>query len=164
MNDTPETVTVLKVPTGLQIPPAMQEAQEHLLGRLSSDGSTLANNMQASINSQATALIFAVTGAIPQSIEDWQAIPTKNYAGTLTLQIMQPTTRTTAHIDDVVVDTGHEGQGIGKKLMAKAIEIGRKNGVTRFDLTSQPDKIAAQVLYEKVGFKKRETNNWRLEA
>jgi len=61
----------------------------------------------------------------------------------------------------VIVDENYEGRGVGKKLMYKSIEIAQENDVKQLDLTSQPKREAAQFLYEKVGFKKRETNNWR---
>jgi ribosomal protein S18 acetylase RimI-like enzyme len=106
----------------------------------------------------------AIVGDVPESNEDWQTISAESYVGTVTLMMLQTTVHNVAHIDEIVVESGHEGKGIGKKLMLKAIQIGHENGITRFDLTSRADKVAAQALYEKVGFTKRETNVWRFEG
>lgn len=159
MND---TITIVRVPTGIHVPQAMYDAQERLLGRL--DHVDAVSNLQALVNSTGTELIFAVVDYEPLSEDDWHSIPGDAYAGTLTLSIMQSSSGSVAHIDDVVVDSRHEGKGIGKRLMQKAIEIGHESGVHKFDLTSRPNKLAAQALYEKVGFTKRETNNWRYEG
>lgn len=157
-----ENITILRVPTGLPLPLAMQQAQDRLLGRFGDIPK--AKNLQAVIDNPKTALIVAIIGDIPKVDDDWQDIPADAYLGTVTLLMLQTTVHDVAHVDEIVVESGHEGQGIGKRLMQKAIEIGHENGITRFDLTSRPDKLAAQALYEKVGFKKRETNNWRFEG
>lgn len=159
MND---DITIVRVPTGLVVPLAMQEAQNRLLARFSE--APTADNLQEAVNNKNTILLLAIAGTVPESSEDWQNVPTEAYAGTLTLLLLQTPWRTIAHIEEVIVDAGHEGKGVGKKLMTKAIELGHKNSVKVFDLTSGPSKVAAQVLYEKVGFKKRETNSWRYEG
>ncbi len=159
-----EEITVVRVPTGLPVPVAMQEAQDRLLARFGDTPPHAAQNLQVVVNNPKTALLFAVAGSAPQSLEDWQEISTDQYVGTLTLIMVQTTIRNMAHIEHVVVESGHEGKGIGRKLVEKAIEIGHQNDVTRFDLTSSPDKEAAQVLYKKTGFKLRETNNWRFDG
>jgi len=140
----------------------MRVAQNRLLARFSS--APTADNLQNAVNNENTLLIVAIDGTAPQSEDDWQNIPTEAYAGTLTLLLLQTPWQTIAHIEEVIVDEGHEGKGVGKQLMQKAIELGKEHGVKMFDLTSSPSKVAAQALYEKVGFKKRETNNWRYEV
>lgn len=156
-----ETITIVRVPTGMVIPDALQQAQDRLLARFSE--APTADNLQAAVNSKNTVLILAIAGVAPVSPEDWQNIPTESYAGTITLLILQTPWQNIAHIEEVIVDAAHEGKGIGKKLMLKALEVGREYKVSHFDLTSSPSKVAAQVLYERVGFKRRETNVWRYE-
>lgn len=158
MND---DITTARVPTGLIVPSAMQEAQDRLLARFG--GTPTADNLQEAINDENTILLLAIAGTAPESAEDWQNVPTEAYAGTLTLLLLQTPWHKIAHIEEVIVDAAHEGKGVGKKLMLSAIEVGHENSVKTFDLTSGPSKVAAQALYEKVGFKKRETNNWRYE-
>lgn len=156
-----QDINVVRVPVGLTVPPAMYEAQNRFLSRFNE--SPRADNLQTAINSQNTALILAISGAIPKTLDDWQNIPTESYAGTLTLLILQTPWHNTAHIEEVIVDADYEGKGVGKQLLLKAIQLGRENDVKQFDLTSSSGKVAAQALYEKTGFKKRETNNWRYE-
>ena len=158
MND----ITVLRVPTGIKVPANMQEAQDRLLGRFGDVPK--AKNMQSVVDNPKAAQIFAIVGTAPDSDEDWQTLPEAAYAGTVTLIMMQTTVHDIGNVYEIVVESGHEGQGIGRKLMEKLLEIGHQNGITRFDLTSSPSKVAAQVLYEKTGFKKRDTNVWRYEG
>lgn len=158
MND---TITILRVPVGLPIPSAMQQAQDRLLSRFSDVPK--AKNIQAVVDNPKTALIFAIVGTPPTSHDDWVSISADSYVGTITLMMLQTTIHNVAHIDEIVVEPGHEGQGIGKRLMQKAVEVGHENEIIRFDLTSRPEKTAANALYEKMGFKKRDTNIWRLE-
>ena len=156
-----EDITIVKVPTGLAVPSAMQDAQGRLLSRFGDMPS--AKNVQSVVNNPKSALIFAIVGDAPVSDHDWQNLSADAYVGTITLMMLQTTAHNVAHIDEIVVEPGHEGQGIGKRLMQKAITVGHENDTSRFDLTSRPEKAAANALYEKMGFKKRETNVWRLE-
>lgn len=66
-------------------------------------------------------------------------------------------------IEDVVVDEAHRGRGIGKQLMECVIQIGKEHGATYLTLTTRPSRSAANSLYQKLGFRLRETNVYRLE-
>jgi len=61
----------------------------------------------------------------------------------------------------VVVDEAARGQGIGEALSQEAIKIAEEAGARTVDLTSRPSREAAGRLYEKVGFKLRETRVYR---
>ncbi|MEK7060924.1 MAG: GNAT family N-acetyltransferase, partial [Patescibacteria group bacterium] len=63
---------------------------------------------------------------------------------------------------DIVVDEEYRGKGIGTKLITAAINQARKEGVKHIDFTSRPQRVAANRLYQRLGFKKRETNVYRL--
>jgi len=67
------------------------------------------------------------------------------------------------YIEDVVVDETYRGQGIGKKLLQYIIEDARSTQVRQIYLTSKAGRTAANALYEKLGFEKRDTNNYRLK-
>lgn len=66
-------------------------------------------------------------------------------------------------VDDVVVSDAYRGQGIATRIMEKLIETARERGLKHLDLTSRPSREAANHLYQKVGFQKRETNPYRLK-
>ena len=68
-----------------------------------------------------------------------------------------------AWIEDVVVDESARGRGIGAALNRRAIEIARQAGARTVDLTSRPDREAANRLYARLGFNQRNTNVYRLE-
>jgi len=65
-------------------------------------------------------------------------------------------------VDNVIVDRGYRGKGLGERLMQRLIEIARDRGAMCVNLTSSPEREAANKLYLKLGFEKRETNVYRL--
>jgi ribosomal protein S18 acetylase RimI-like enzyme len=64
-------------------------------------------------------------------------------------------------IEDVIVDDSERGKGIGKEMMLFAIGFAKSSGASEIDLTSRPERIAANLLYQKLGFVRRETNAYR---
>ncbi len=83
--------------------------------------------------------------------------------GSLTLAFYKIPTGGKAWIEDVVVDSKARGLGLGEKLMQHAMDYAAKKGYTKIDLTSAPERVAANQLYQKLGFKRRETNVYRWE-
>ena len=65
-------------------------------------------------------------------------------------------------LEDFVVDKEYRGKGIGTKLITAAIKKARKVGVVYLDFTSRPTRVAANNLYQSLGFKKRNTNIYRI--
>ena len=82
-------------------------------------------------------------------------------AGMLTAAVYIIPTGTKFWIEDVVVDNSQRGRGIGKELMIYAIEFARSTGAKSVDLTSRPSRVAANKLYQELGFDLRETNVYR---
>ncbi len=78
--------------------------------------------------------------------------------GMLTLIVYRVPTGIRARIEDVVVDESMRGRGIAVELVQRALEIAREKGADGVALTSNPKREAANRLYQKVGFKKWETN------
>ncbi len=66
-----------------------------------------------------------------------------------------------AWIEDVVVDEAAAGQGVGGMLTRAMIDRAEELGCTTVDLTSRPSREAANRLYEREGFVRRDTNVWR---
>lgn len=78
--------------------------------------------------------------------------------GALTLAVYRVPTGIRSIIEDVVVDVSTRGTGVGEALMLQAIGIAREKGAANISLTSNPMRVAANRLYLRVGFVKRETN------
>jgi ribosomal protein S18 acetylase RimI-like enzyme len=82
--------------------------------------------------------------------------------GTLTLVFNKIPTGNKVWIEDVVVDNAARGKGVGEKLIRFAIDYVTSKGIKQINLTSGPERIAANKLYQKLSFTKRETNVYRL--
>jgi len=81
--------------------------------------------------------------------------------GTLTLTTTPLPSGLRARIEDVVVDAGLRGRGVAGLLTEEALGIAREAGVRTVDLTSRPDRDAANRLYERLGFRRRESTVYR---
>lgn len=81
--------------------------------------------------------------------------------GSLTLAMFRIPTGLRAWIEDVVVDISQRGQGIGEALTREALRVARQAGATTVDLTSRPSREAANRLYQRIGFERRDTNVYR---
>lgn len=126
-------------------------AWQRLLPQLSSSAPPLtADHLREIVGSDATSLLVArVDGAI---------------AGCLTLAVFPIPTGRRAWIEDVVVDGAARGRGVGEALTRAAVEHALTLGVRTVDLTSRPSREAANRLYRRVGFERRETSVYRYAA
>lgn len=82
--------------------------------------------------------------------------------GTLTLVVFPIPSGLRAWIEDVVVDEGARGLGVGVALTEAAVTESKRRGAKSIDLTSRPSREAANAMYVKLGFEQRETNVYRL--
>ncbi len=83
--------------------------------------------------------------------------------GSATLCIVRAPTGVHARLEDVVVDGAARGQGVGEALTREVIRLAKESGANYMALTSNPRREAANRLYQRVGFKKWETNVYRLD-
>jgi ribosomal protein S18 acetylase RimI-like enzyme len=83
--------------------------------------------------------------------------------GVSTLAVFPIPTARRAWIEDVIVDQSVNGQGIGSALTQAMIDKARDLGCATVDLTSRPSREAANHLYKKLGFERRETNVYRFD-
>ncbi len=83
--------------------------------------------------------------------------------GTLTLVVYRVPTGVRSMIEDVIVDGSARGQGVGEALVQRAIELAKEKNVGTIALTSSPFREAANRLYLRMGFKKRETNAYQMK-
>ena len=86
----------------------------------------------------------------------------KTSVGMLTVGIYRTPTGCKAWIEDVVVDDAHRGRGFGKKITEHAIDFVRNSGADTISLTSSSSRIAANQLYQTLGFELYETNVYRM--
>jgi len=69
-----------------------------------------------------------------------------------------------ADIESVVVSSKCRGRGYGKELMTSMIEAAKKMNVHHIQLTSNPARVAANQLYQELGFERYETNCYSLKG
>ena len=88
----------------------------------------------------------------------------EHIVGSLTLATFRIPTGVRAWIEDVVVDANARGKGVGEALNKFALAEAKRQGATTVDLTSRPSREAANRLYQRLGFKARETNVYRYDV
>jgi ribosomal protein S18 acetylase RimI-like enzyme len=132
-----------------EVTPELVEAMARLVGQLSRSAAAPTEAELAEIvASPATTLLVARDAG-------------GGVTGTLTLALFRIPTGVRAWIEDVVVDESARGQGTGEALTRAAIGIAVGAGARTVDLTSRPDRAAANRLYRRIGFVQRETNVYR---
>jgi len=128
--------------------PELTTALNALIPQLSSSASPLSESDVAElVANESVTLLIAKSG--------------ETVVGTLTLVTFPIPTGLRAWIEDVVVDEEARGLGVGVALTSAAIDIATSLGVKSIDLTSRPSREAANAMYVKIGFEKRETNVYR---
>ena len=79
-----------------------------------------------------------------------------------TLRIKHTLEFTIADIESVVVSSKCRGRGYGKVLMTAMVEAAKKMNVHHIQLTSNPARVAANRLYQELGFERYETNCYKM--
>jgi ribosomal protein S18 acetylase RimI-like enzyme len=91
------------------------------------------------------------------------ALDGEKIVGMGTVYVIQKLDNKAAFIEDVIVSEQYRGQGLGEKIMRALLELAKENGVRTVNLTSRPSRVAANALYQKLGFQLRETNTYKLK-
>lgn len=138
----------ITVEKALTATPELLDGLNSLLPQLSSRAPLLTMSDVEEMVDSATATLFMAT-------DDG------NVVGTLTLVVFSIPTGLRAWIEDVVVDEDARGVGVGEALTIAALKEARLRGVRSIDLTSRPSREAANALYQKLGFERRDTNVYR---
>ncbi|PBD02394.1 acetyltransferase (GNAT) family protein [Streptomyces sp. Ag82_O1-15] len=126
------------------------DAFSRLLPQLSSTAKPLDHDaIDRMVNCDANTLLVART---PDAI-----------VGTLTLVLLPLPSGLRARVEDVVVDGAARGQGVAGLLTQEALRIAREAGARTVDLTSRPDREAANRLYERLGFQVRQSTVYRFQ-
>lgn len=82
--------------------------------------------------------------------------------GCVTLCLFHSPTGTKASVEDVVVSSAYRGQHLGKHLMEYVLEQAKAFAPIELHLTSNPMRVAADKLYQSIGFQKKETNCYQM--
>ena len=130
--------------------PEYHEAMQRFLNQLTTSPMVLTESMFHQLLASENSHLFFI-------IKDEQI------AGMLTVGIYYSPTGGKAWIEDVVVDETFRGQGISKQLVAHAIEFVKSQQIPLLMLTSNPKRIAANKLYQAMGFERKETNVYRMK-
>ena len=69
---------------------------------------------------------------------------------------------TIADIESVVVSSKCRGHGYGKELMKAMIDMAKQLNVHHIQLTSNPRRVAANQLYQDIGFERYDTNCYKM--
>ena len=83
--------------------------------------------------------------------------------GSATLAIATSPTGAHGWVEDVVVDQKARGRGIGRMLTQSLLNKARVLGLKQVYLTSRPSRVAANQLYQSMGFIRRDTNVYRYD-
>ena len=70
---------------------------------------------------------------------------------------------TIADIESVVVSSKCRGRGYGKELMKAMIDMAKQLNVHHIQLTSNPKRVAANQLYQDIGFERYDTDCYKME-
>ena len=139
----------MRVEKAMEVTDQLVAAMAMLVPQLSSSNAApTREQLQEMVTSPATTLLVARNDA-------------DEIVGTLTLAMFRIPTGLRAWIEDVIVHGNQRGQGIGEALTRHALQVAQEAGATTVDLTSRPSREAANRLYQRVGFERRETNIYR---
>ena len=126
------------------------EAMQRFLDQLTSNPMTLTEEIFNQLIASSNSHLFFL-------------LKEEQIAGMLTVGIYYSPTGGKAWIEDVVVDESFRGQGLSKLLVTHAIEFVKAKQVPSLMLTSNPKRIAANKLYQAMGFERKETNVYRMK-
>ena len=89
-------------------------------------------------------------------------LESEHIVGCATLCVFHSPTGAKASIEDVVVSSAYRGQHLGKQLMKYVLEQAKAFAPIELHLTSNPMRVAANKLYQSIGFQKKETNCYQM--
>ena len=90
------------------------------------------------------------------------ALDGERIAGCATLCVYASPTGLKGDIEDVVVSSACRGMGLGRQLLEAVIGYARTLAPIDLHLTSRPSRVAANRLYQSLGFVQRETNVYKM--
>lgn len=140
---------MIKITAVTETDPEILAGVNHLLPQLHAMAKPLSRDAFTRIVTSACSTLFVATldGVV---------------IGTMTLILYRIPTRCHAWIEDLVVSESARGHGTGSALVRHAIAQAKNQGAHQIGLTSAPERMAANRLYQKMGFKPRFTNVYQM--
>ena len=144
-----------------QSSPELVAAMERLIPQLSRSAKPLTAQQTQALVDQDSVYLFVFRTDKPVIAADGNEVEAGTILGMLSLATFAIPTGVRAWVEDVVVDAGTRGMGAGQQLVEAAVAHAQKIGARTVDLTSRPNREAANRLYRRCGFELRETNVYR---
>lgn len=159
------------------IHPVLHESYRELLHRLNKARLEVAdtsspeilhavNHLLPQLSASARPMTAESLGALISRTPDTRLVllrdEERHICGMATLCLCLMPTGCKAWVEDVVVDEACRGRGYGRQLLHYIIEEARQAGAASINLTSRPERLAANRLYQSFGFEKRETNVYKM--
>ena len=140
---------MVRIETVKEATPEVHAALAHLLPQLNSALPVpTMERLQALVADPAVTMLLALDG--------------EECVGTTTVIVYTTPFWIKARLDEVVVDEGARGKGVGAALVSAALDVGREKGAQVAELQSGVFREAANRLYPRMGFKLRPTNVYRI--
>ena len=135
----------MRIETATEVTDELLDAFQRLIPQLTKNPPRLSRD-------EITALVKSTCSTLLVARADDDSI-----VGVLSLTVYRVPTGIRSIIEDVIVDESARGQGIGEALTRQALEVAKEAGAAHVTLTSNPRREAANRLYQRMGFSKRET-------
>ena len=139
-------VVKMQIEPVIGVTPELLAAMERLIPQLTNKRLPTEDELRALVGSECSSLLVA------------REHEGTSIVGMACVSVYRVPTGVRAVIEDVVVETTARGQGIGEALTRRCLEIARQKGAATVALTSNPSREAANRLYVRMGFERRETN------
>lgn len=97
-----------------------------------------------------------------QSVTLFLAKDGEKAVGTATVIVYSTPFWIKARLDEVVVDESARGKGVGAALVNACLDVARRRGAEVVELQSGVQREAANRLYQRMVFKLRESNLYRI--
>ncbi len=133
----------------IAVTPELTSAMERLVPQLTNKRPPTKGELESLVQSECSSLLIARRGEAGSPI-----------VGMACVAIYRVPTGVRAIIEDVVVESTERGQGAGEALTRRCLELAQQKGAATVALTSHPAREAANRLYLRMGFERRETNSY----
>ena len=148
-NDMPDPSALCKITQATEMTDELYQACQRLVPRLTHNNPPPTRDQLALMLSGGSSCLFIAQRQEPGSTA---------IMGLATLALYRVPTGLRGIIEDVIVDKNVRGRGIGEALTRACLDFAQEAGCPQVMLSSNPGRQAANRLYQRMGFKLRNTN------